>query len=64
MNSPPKIERLQAVLARTGLSRSALYALRAEGKFPPVVQISPRAIGFLSTDIDEWILRRVQASRP
>jgi prophage regulatory protein len=57
----PKIERLPAVLARTGLSRSSVYSLLAAGGFPPPIKLSARSIGFLSAEIDEWIAGRAAA---
>lgn len=55
-----KIERLPAVLARTGLARSTLYAAIEAGEFPPPVPIAARAVGFLSTEVDQWIAKRAQ----
>ncbi len=64
MNYPePRIERLHAVILRTGLSRSSIYALIAKGKFVRPVKLSTRAIGFISAEVDAWIASRVQ-SRP
>jgi len=57
------IERLPAVLRRLGVSRSTLYKLIQEGKFKPPVKLGPRSVGWLSTDTDEFIAERVQASR-
>lgn len=53
-----RIERLPQVLRRTGLSRSGLYAAIAKGVFPRPVKLSSRAVGFLSREIDDWILRQ------
>lgn len=54
--TPPKrIERLPSVIARTGLSRSSIYAAIAAGAFPQPVKLAARAIGFISAEIDEWI---------
>jgi prophage regulatory protein len=57
----PKVERLPAVLARTGLSRSSLYALIAKGQFVKPLKLSDRAIGFLSAEVDRWIEARANA---
>jgi prophage regulatory protein len=54
-----RIERLPAVMERTGLARATLYALIAEKKFCKPVKLSARAIGFLSDEVDEWIAQRV-----
>lgn len=56
-------ERLPAVVARVGLSRSQLYKLVSAGEFPAPVQIGPRAVAWLSADVDNWIDERVARSR-
>lgn len=60
---PPSIERLPAVIERTGLGRSSIYAAIARGKFPRPIKLSARAVGFVSTEIDQWIAGRA-AERP
>ncbi len=57
------IERLPTVLARTGLSRSSVYAAIAQGAFPRPIKLSARAVGFLSSEIDAWIAARAAARR-
>jgi prophage regulatory protein len=57
------ILRLPAVMARTGLSRSAIYLLISKGAFPQSVSLSTRAVGWLEADIDAWLQGRVKASR-
>jgi prophage regulatory protein len=63
MNTRYHLERLPAVLARTGMSRSSVYAAIAAGSFPRPIKLSSRAIGFLSAEIDAWIAQRA-AARP
>ena len=55
------ILRLPEVKARTGLSRSTLYALIREGKFPLQVPLNDngRAVGFLEREVSAWISQRV-----
>jgi prophage regulatory protein len=55
----PTILRLPAVKARTGLSRSTIYHMIARGVFPAPVPIGARAVGFLSTEIENWIACRI-----
>ena len=57
-----QILRLPAVKARTGLSRSTVYAMMREGTFPLCVRLGARSIGWQSNLIDSWISSRV-ASR-
>jgi prophage regulatory protein len=62
--SQQTIIRLPQAIARTGLSRSSLYAFVKAGKFPPPISLGARAVGFLSSEIDAWIDARTKASRP
>lgn len=59
----PSIERLPTVLRRLGVSRSTFYKLIQQGKFRAPVKLGPRSVGWLTTDTDEFIAARVQASR-
>ena len=54
--------RLSQVKARTGLSRSTLYAYVRDGRFPPPVAISTRCVAWVEGEIDRWIADRI-ASR-
>lgn len=49
-NAPTVLRRIQ-VQQRTGLSRSTLYQYIMEGAFPASVQLGPRAVGWLESDI-------------
>lgn len=57
------ILRLPSVKGRTGLSRSTIYLRIAEGSFPPPVSLGGRAVGWIEAEIDEWLTRRIEASR-
>ena len=57
------IIRLRQAIIKTGLSRSNIYSLIKAGKFPQQIQLSPRTMGFLESEIDQWIADRVAASR-
>ncbi len=48
---------------RTGLARSTVYHLIAEGRFPSPVKLSKRAVAWRQSEIDEWISQRVAACR-
>jgi len=58
-----KILRLPDVKARTGLSRSTIYLRLATGSFPRPVSLGARSIGFVESEIDDWIAERIRASR-
>ncbi|MGJ3648925.1 helix-turn-helix transcriptional regulator [Sphingomonas sp. GlSt437] len=52
---PDRILRLNAVLARTGLSRSTLYRKMDNGTFPHNIKISTRCAGWRESAINEWL---------
>ena len=58
MAEPSRLLRLPAVLGRTGLGRSAMYALMSAGRFPQPLQIGARAVAWLEDEIEEWIKSR------
>ncbi len=57
------ILRLPEVKKSTGLSRSTIYLRMAEGRFPKQVDLGGRAVGWLEAEIQEWLQRRIEASR-
>jgi prophage regulatory protein len=57
------ILRLPAVKARTGLSRSTIYLRVSDGSFPRPVALGARAVGWVESDIEEWISRKIRQSR-
>jgi prophage regulatory protein len=59
----PKILRLPGVLSQTGLSRSAIYALIADRQFPAQINLGPRTVGWVESEIADWIDSRI-AARP
>lgn len=69
--NPIVILRLKTVMARTGLSRSSIYdrldsgSKRHDRSFPAQVRLGAhgRAVGWLSNEIDSWLLSQVTFSR-
>ena len=57
------ILRLPAVKARTGLSRSTIYLRIGEGSFPTPVSLGGRAVGWIETEINDWLNQQIEASR-
>lgn len=58
----PAFLRRKDVERLTGLARSTIYAHAKAGQFPkPVPLVSPRCVGWRTTDIMEWIERRPQS---
>jgi prophage regulatory protein len=59
----PAFLRRKQVEARTGLSRSTIYLYIKNGAFPKPVPLGPRAVGWLESDIGDWIAERLKAAR-
>jgi len=57
-----KILRLPDVMRRTGLSRSLVYKLIADGTFPRQIKLTKHASGWDERAIDTWINDRIAAS--
>jgi prophage regulatory protein len=55
--------RLPEVKAVTELSKTSLYALIKEKSFPAPVRLGPRAVAWVKSEIRQWAVERVQASR-
>lgn len=51
--------RLPDVLNRTKLSRSRLYELLADNKFPAPVKLGGKILAFSDKEIEEWIEARL-----
>ena len=60
---PIRFLRISEVQARTGLSRSTIYAWSAEGRFPAPVRLGGRAVGWIESEIDAWLRERIAESR-
>lgn len=57
------ILRLPSVKARTGLSRSTIYLRISEGRFPTPVSLGGRAVGWVESEINDWVTKHIEASR-
>ncbi len=54
-----RIIRLGNVINATGLARSTIYKLIGEGKFPMPVPLVGRSVGWLESEVHEWIKSRI-----
>jgi prophage regulatory protein len=60
---PVSILRRPQVEARTGLSRSTIYERMKEGTFPSNISLGTKSVGWLASEIDDWLDQRIKASR-
>lgn len=60
-----RLIRLREVLAKTGLSRSAVYAAIQAGTFPAPIPILPggRSTAWPEHEVDTWLRERIAAAR-
>ncbi len=47
----------------TSLSRSTMYQQIADGTFPKQIELGARRVGWLSSEINQWIADRIAAAR-
>lgn len=57
------ILRLPCVIQRTGLSRSSIYSYVSQKRFPAPIRLGARSVGWLETDINDWIASRIKEAR-
>ena len=55
-----RLMRLTEVIKDTGLGRSSIYKRIAQGEFPKPVPLGGRAVGWVSDEIEAWILERIE----
>lgn len=63
--SNPVLLRRSEVEARTGLARATIYNMVRTGKFPAPIPLteSGRAVGWLESDVNEYLQNRINAAR-
>ena len=57
------IIKLPQVKARTSLSRSAIYLQISEGTFPRQISLGVRSVGWVESEVQNWIDRQIEKSR-
>lgn len=55
-----RIIRLKEVIESTGLARSTIYKYIAEGTFPKPVPLGDRCVGWVESEVQDWILARIE----
>ena len=58
-----RILRRTEVETVTGLGRSVIYELMADDEFPQQVPLHGRAVGWVESEIQNWISERIAESR-
>lgn len=56
--------RVREVIQKTGLSKSSIYDLMAQGLFPKTVKLGGgRAVAFIESEVDSWMAERIAARK-
>jgi prophage regulatory protein len=63
LSNTPRILRLNAVTDKIGMPSSSIYLMIANGIFPKPIKLGKRSVGWLESEIDEWIEQRIHESR-
>lgn len=58
-----QVLRLPEVIQITGLSRSTIYREMSIGRFPTRIYLGARCVGWLSSEIAEWVELRIAERR-
>lgn len=61
--SPLTVLRRRQVEARTGLARSTIYERIKAGTFPAPVSLGAKAVGWVESEISDWLAAQIQKSR-
>lgn len=54
------IIRLPEVMHKTGLSRSSIYKMIEDKQFPRQIRLGARSVGWVNSEVDDWLLQRIQ----
>lgn len=61
-NGPIRMLRLAQVIDVTGLGKTKIYELQAEGSFPMRVKITAHSVAWIEEEVQAWLARRIEAS--
>lgn len=54
-----RIIRLPEVKNLTGISRTNIYELIKKRKFPKQLNLGPRSVGWVESEVQEWFQQRI-----
>ena len=63
-SSPQQLQlfiRLPAVLQKVGMSKSFVYDLITQDKFPKPVKVSSRISCWVAAEVEQWVQERIDA---
>lgn len=60
---PPRILRMTLLQQKVGLCKASIYNRIKDGTFPKPISLGGKSVGWLESDIDQWILERCEAAK-
>jgi len=63
-SAPIRILRLGQVIDMTGLGKTKIYELQAQGRFPMSVRITEHAVGWVEQEVQAWLTARLAERKP
>ncbi len=63
MTYDTQILRRAEVLARVGLGKTTLYALIGRDEFPKPMRLSAKRVGWLESEVEDWLARGKEVGR-
>ena len=61
--APSRFIRLRELLTRVPLSRTRIFELMAEGRFPRNIKLSERASAWDAAEVEDWLAERRAQTR-
>lgn len=62
ISTPRRFLRLPEVKQKVGIGRTTIYQRIKSGEFPAPISLGPRAVGWTSDSIENWIESRIKAA--
>ena len=59
MSEVPALVSLNEAAKLTSLSRTAIFKLRAQGKFPKAVPLGEKRVAFVRDELAAWVAQRI-----
>ena len=63
-SAPIRILRLAQVIDMTGLGKTKIYELQAQGSFPMSVRITTHSVGWVEQEVQTWLTGRLAERKP
>lgn len=62
-NTSNRVLRLLEVVSKVGIGRTSIYAWMNQGLFPRSIHLGPRSVGWLESDIENWLKQKSEHTR-